>query len=60
MSTPIHFPNEARHAHHWVIDEPNGETSLGRCKRCGESKAFKNWLAESDFVTNEEHRQLAA
>jgi hypothetical protein len=54
------FPAETRHAHHWVIEEPNGNTSTGRCKRCGETKAFKNWLSESDFVTNEEYRQLAA
>ena len=33
-------------AHHWVIAEPNGATSRGRCKRCG---------AEKDFANSEEH-----
>ncbi|MBF6601214.1 MAG: hypothetical protein IVW36_11965 [Dehalococcoidia bacterium] len=29
-------------AHHWVIASPNGETSRGRCKRCGTEKEFPN------------------
>ena len=29
-------------AHHWAISSPNGPTSLGSCKRCGETKEFKN------------------
>lgn len=49
----------AMHAHHWVIDEANGPLSAGRCKRCGATKAFKNWLEDSDFITNEEHRIAA-
>jgi hypothetical protein len=28
--------------HHWVIDTPDGPTSEGRCKRCGERKSFLN------------------
>lgn len=28
--------------HHWVIDSPAGETSLGVCKHCGSSREFKN------------------
>lgn len=51
---------EAPHAHHWLIEEAQGTLSAGRCKRCGATKQFKNWLEESDFVTNEEYRQLAA
>ena len=30
-------------AHHWMIETPNGETSEGHCKRCGQSKAFLNY-----------------
>jgi hypothetical protein len=26
-----------------MIETPNGETSEGRCKRCGQSKAFLNY-----------------
>ena len=44
------------HAHHWKIDEPCGTTSMGFCKACGATRAFRNWLAESDFITNEDHR----
>ena len=28
--------------HHWVIDEPAGERSVGRCQACGEEKSFSN------------------
>lgn len=47
------------HAHHWLIEEANGERSRGMCKRCGAVKDFKNWLEDSDFITNEEHRVAA-
>jgi len=47
------------HYHRWLIDEPNGPTSRGVCKVCGVAKEFKNWLADGDFITNEEHRSAA-
>lgn len=47
------------HAHHWVIEEASGPVSNGYCKRCGATKAFKNWLEDTDFITNEEHRLAA-
>ena len=28
--------------HHWVIESPQGATSQGRCKHCGELKEFRN------------------
>lgn len=28
--------------HHWVIDPPNGPTSVGVCKNCGEEREFPN------------------
>lgn len=50
----------AAHAHRWRIDEPNGQQlSRGVCKLCGAEKLFKNWLEESDFITNTEHRLAA-
>ena len=49
----------APHAHHWVIEEASGPLSGGRCKTCGAIKEFKNWLADGDFITNEEHRLAA-
>ena len=30
--------------HHWVIDTPNGPTSIGTCKMCGERQEFVNSL----------------
>lgn len=47
------------HAHHWIIEEASGPFSPGRCKKCGATKNFKNWLEDSDFITNEEHRLAA-
>jgi hypothetical protein len=47
------------HAHRWRIPEPDGPVSLGVCKVCGAEKPFKNWLSDTDFITNEEHRQAA-
>ena len=28
--------------HHWLIESPRGATSMGRCKRCGEEREFRN------------------
>ena len=47
------------HSHPWVIGEANGPMSTGVCKTCGAAKLFKNWLEDSDFITNEEHRLAA-
>lgn len=47
------------HAHHWLIEEANGPSSTGICKRCGEIRAFKNWIEETDFITGEERRPAA-
>jgi len=46
-----------KHFHHWRLEEPNGRTSHGECKDCGEHKDFKNWL-ENDGVTSTEHRLM--
>lgn len=47
------------HAHRWIIETPNGPESRGVCKVCKVEKAFRNWIAEADFITSEE-RKLAA
>ena len=52
-------PTTLDHFHHWKIEEPNGQVSRGVCKTCGETKEFKNWLSDGDFITNEEHRSAA-
>jgi hypothetical protein len=33
--------------HHWLIETPHGATSLGRCKRCGEVREFRNSAADT-------------
>jgi hypothetical protein len=48
--------------HHWVIDTPNGALSGGRCKRCGETKAFRNsnedlmWDSDSFSLNGSRYR----
>ena len=60
MESTLTLVRPTDHSHRWVIDEPNGPVSRGRCKVCRIERDFKNWLAESDFTTNEEYRQAAA
>lgn len=33
--------------HHWKIAPPNGATSLGTCKLCGEIREFRNSSTDS-------------
>ena len=41
---------------HWIIDPPNGPVSTGTCKRCGETKEFKNSVEFSS--ENEERKSI--
>ena len=60
MEATVHeITAREEHAHHWLIEEARGATSTGRCKRCGATRDFKNWLEDTDFITNEEHRSAA-
>ena len=34
------------HAHHYVIETPNGALSHGRCRECGAERDFYNWTPE--------------
>lgn len=52
MVETVNFGAVADHAHRWRIDEPDGPTSQGVCKACGTLRTFRNWLHETDFVTN--------
>ena len=48
--------------HHWVIDSPNGPTSTGRCRVCGENREFKNsiqitsWESEGNHLHRTQNR----
>jgi len=33
--------------HHWVIETPSGSLSLGRCRRCGAVREFRNSIPET-------------
>jgi hypothetical protein len=37
-------------SHYWIIDSPNGPTSVGRCKYCGAVKEFDNYLPYSSWA----------
>lgn len=40
------------HVHHWRIDIPNGPTSDGVCKGCGETRAFWNYEPHESLKKN--------
>lgn len=48
----LEIPIDTEHAHHWIIMTPNGPTSEGCCKGCGEMREFKNWLEKLQFVSD--------
>ncbi len=41
-TTRTHRPAPAACVHHWIIESPNGRTSAGVCKRCGDTRDFAN------------------
>ncbi|MFH1650805.1 MAG: hypothetical protein ABID87_01695 [Chloroflexota bacterium] len=46
QSTAEYAPVETC-AHFWVIESPNGPTSVGTCKRCGERREFMNIVPQA-------------
>ena len=36
--------SESSCAHHWIIGDPDGPTSSGKCKRCGTQRDFMNYF----------------
>ena len=38
--------------HHWLIESPQGPTSMGMCKLCGAQKEFSN--STGDFLWEDE------
>ena len=47
------------HAHHWILEEPNGPTSDAVCKLCGAMHRFRNWIEEIEFITTDFERPAA-
>ena len=48
------------HMHHWIIDQPNGPTSIGTCKSCGLTQEFKNSIQGSGWDRDGSRRRAAA
>ena len=44
--------------HSWLVETPNGPLSLGRCKKCGAERVYKNWLYEENFNRHTVHDWL--
>jgi len=43
-AAPVKKPDKLeRCCHYWVVESPNGPTSRGTCKFCGEIKEFDNY-----------------
>ena len=47
-------------AHYWLIEEPHGPSSKGKCKFCGEEKEFWNSNQGSaiDYITQSESKKI--
>ena len=43
------FSNGGICNHYWVINSPNGPTSVGTCRLCGDEKEFKNSVHEAGW-----------
>ena len=47
---------KSAHAHHWVIEPPDGQLSTGMCRLCREERTFQNCLS-TGTVTSRYHRK---
>jgi hypothetical protein len=46
--------------HHWMIEAPNGPTSLGTCRDCGEAREFKNSIQITSWESEGKNKNRAA
>ena len=44
-------PLRPAHAHHWVIEPPDGPFSLGRCRSCDEERRFPNSTESAEWAS---------
>tara|TARA_B100002052_G_scaffold262794_1_gene257494 strand:+ start:357 stop:635 length:279 start_codon:yes stop_codon:yes gene_type:complete len=51
--------DEVACAHHWKINDPDGPTSSGFCKKCGIEKEFVNYLEGSAWSNDVSLDQLS-
>ncbi|MDE2765446.1 MAG: hypothetical protein OXI25_03320 [Chloroflexota bacterium] len=43
------------HGHHWLIESPNGPTSMGVCRICGAEREFKNSVQITSWESDGSH-----
>lgn len=55
QESPSSHPADKSCVHHWIIEEPNGTTSMGQCEGCGSEKRFNNFLWANENLSNEKH-----
>ena len=53
--TSLEVEEEADHGHHWLIESPNGPTSVGTCKVCGLIREFKNTIQITSWESDGNH-----
>ena len=53
--TSLDVEEEADHGHHWLIESPNGPTSVGTCKVCGLIREFKNSIQITSWESDGNH-----
>ena len=53
--TSLEVEEEAHHGHHWLIESPNGPTSVGTCKVCGLIREFKNSIQITSWESDGNH-----
>lgn len=44
----------AKCCHHWVIEPAEGPTSLGVCRKCSESREFRNSIVDAERDVNDD------
>lgn len=48
---PLASQVEACPPHHYLIESPNGgQSSPGACKKCGETREYRNWLEQYEYM----------
>ena len=53
--TEVAAAPQAGCCHHWMIESPNGPTSFGTCRSCGEVREFKNSVQITSWESDGSH-----
>ena len=46
-------------SHYWLIESPNGPTSIGECKHCGVVRVFRNSIQITSWESDGSHAHRA-